>query len=81
MVFQAIDDWESRGAGNAAVLVVDRGSREVVAAVSSSGYFDELRSGLTESDELLLLRPPKLQLPLHIRLRLLEKYSFLHSFS
>ena len=45
IAWQLVSSWESRGAGNAAVLVVDRASWEVVAAVSSTDYFDDLHAG------------------------------------
>jgi penicillin-binding protein 1C len=42
---RAVEEAADRGAGNAAILVVERGSWEVRAAVSSTGYFDERRAG------------------------------------
>lgn len=36
----AVADWETLGAGNAAVMVVDRRTREVLACVGSTGFFD-----------------------------------------
>jgi len=45
LAWRAVRDASDRGAGNAAVLVVDRRSWEVVAAVSSTGYFDAERAG------------------------------------
>ena len=36
---------ESRGAGNAGVLIVDRHSNEVRAVVGSTGYFDAKHAG------------------------------------
>ncbi|MCP4685850.1 MAG: glycosyl transferase, partial [bacterium] len=43
--WDAVHRLERRGAGNAAVLVVDRGSWEVVAAVGSTDYFDPDHAG------------------------------------
>lgn len=40
-----VERWEGRGAGNSALIVVEPRSREVIAAVGSSGYFDRERSG------------------------------------
>jgi penicillin-binding protein 1C len=37
--------WEGRGAGNAAVIVLDPSTREVLAWVASAGYFDDRRAG------------------------------------
>lgn len=45
LAHDAVDQWTARGAGNAAVVVVDRASNEVVAYVGSTDYFDEARSG------------------------------------
>jgi penicillin-binding protein 1C len=45
LAFQAVADAADRGAGNAAVLVVERGSWRVAAAVGSTGYFDAGRAG------------------------------------
>ncbi len=45
MAWEAVRRWEGRGAGNAAVLVVDRQSWEVLAAVSSTDYFDDTYAG------------------------------------
>ncbi|MCP3957750.1 MAG: glycosyl transferase [bacterium] len=44
-VFERLEQWRSRGAGNAAVVVLDRESREVLAWVGSSGYFDDRGAG------------------------------------
>lgn len=41
----AVAQWDDRGAGNAAVMVVDRRSREVLACVGSTGFFDGFRRG------------------------------------
>ena len=46
-----IASWENRGAGNAAVIVVARGTREVLASVGSTGYFDAPRSGAIDFTE------------------------------
>ncbi len=43
--WDAVRRLERRGAGNAAVLVVDRGSWEVIAAVGSTDYFDPDHAG------------------------------------
>lgn len=40
-----VEEWTSRGAGNAAVLVVDLEDLSVRAAVGSSDYFDDRRAG------------------------------------
>ena len=45
LAFRAVAAWEARGARNAAAIVVDRGTREVLAWVGSTDYFDEGRSG------------------------------------
>lgn len=45
LVREAVLRWQKRGAGNAALLVVDRETWEVRAAVSSIGYFDEDNAG------------------------------------
>ena len=42
---QTVRDLESRGVGNAAVLVLDRNTNAVRAAVGSAGYFDTRRAG------------------------------------
>ena len=42
---EAVADWDDRGAGNAAVMVVDRRTREVLACVASTGFFDGTRRG------------------------------------
>lgn len=44
-VFERLSGWSGRGAGNAAVVVLDRASREVLAWVGSGGYFDDRRAG------------------------------------
>ena len=41
----AVADWDDRGAGNAAVMVLDRRTREVLACVGSAGFFDGPRRG------------------------------------
>jgi len=43
--WRAVADAADRGAGNAAVLVVERDGWRVRAAVGSTGYFDERRAG------------------------------------
>ena len=45
LAFQAVADSADRGAGNAAVLIVDRASWQVLAAVGSTGYFDPRHAG------------------------------------
>jgi penicillin-binding protein 1C len=56
LAFRTVRDASDRGAGNAAVLVVDRSRWEVVAAVSSTGYFDADHAGAI--DYLRLERSP-----------------------
>jgi penicillin-binding protein 1C len=43
--FKALESWEGQGAGNAAVVVVDRASNEVLAWVGSREYFDPAHAG------------------------------------
>ncbi len=50
-----VNEWQRLGAGNAAVLVVERASGEVLAAVSSTGYFDAEHAGAID-----YLRVPRL---------------------
>ncbi|HVT57479.1 MAG TPA: transglycosylase domain-containing protein [Thermoanaerobaculia bacterium] len=45
MTHRAVRDWESRGAGNASLLVLDLARREVLAWVGSTGYFDAADHG------------------------------------
>jgi len=45
MTYKAIGAWESQGAGNAAVIVLDRRSSEVLAWVGSTDYFDPRHAG------------------------------------
>ena len=45
MTFEAVDSWDRRGAGNAAAIVVDNATREVIAWVGSTDYFDERHAG------------------------------------
>ncbi len=45
LTWEALAEWERRGAGNAAVLVVDTESWEVRAAVGSADYFDQRHAG------------------------------------
>jgi len=45
MVADALGELEERGAGNAAVIVVERGTNRVVAWVGSAGYFDARHAG------------------------------------
>lgn len=42
---RAVAEASDRGAGNAAAIVVERGSWRVLAAVGSTGYFDRERAG------------------------------------
>ncbi len=56
LAYRAVADAADRGAGNAAVMVVDRATWNVVAAVSSTGYFDDRRAGAI--DYLRLERSP-----------------------
>ncbi len=44
-VLQAQRAWEREGAGNAAVLVLDRGTNDVRAWVGSAEYFDDAHAG------------------------------------
>ena len=46
--FAAVQEWRARGAGNAAVIVVDRTSNEVLAWVGSTGYFDHDEAGAVD---------------------------------
>jgi penicillin-binding protein 1C len=43
--FKALESWRSEGAGNGAVIVLDRSTNEVLAWVGSGDYFDEVHSG------------------------------------
>ena len=45
IAYKAIQAWEGQGAGNAAVLVVDRETNDVRAYVGSTGYFDADHAG------------------------------------
>src|SRR5207249_2330375 len=45
MVADALAELEERGAGNAAAIVVERGTNRVVAWVGSAGYFDARHAG------------------------------------
>ncbi|MCB9763091.1 MAG: transglycosylase domain-containing protein [Alphaproteobacteria bacterium] len=45
IVGRRVRGWAARGVGQAAVMVVDRATGEVLAAVSSVDYFDEQASG------------------------------------
>lgn len=45
MTDRAVRGWADRGAGNAAVIVIDLQSREVRAWVGSAGYFSEHQAG------------------------------------
>ncbi|RPI25504.1 MAG: glycosyl transferase [Acidobacteria bacterium] len=45
IVFKSLKQWENQGARNAAVIVVDPGSREVLAWVGSRDYFDGAHAG------------------------------------
>ncbi len=56
LAWRTVRDASDRGAGNAAVLVVDRARWEVLAAVSSTGYFDSEHAGAI--DYLRLERSP-----------------------
>lgn len=40
-----VDAWSVSGARNAAVMVIDAGTREVIASVGSTDYFDRARHG------------------------------------
>jgi penicillin-binding protein 1C len=42
---RAVWAWDELGSGNAAVMVVDRASRQVLASVGSAGYFDTAHAG------------------------------------
>ncbi len=56
LAWRTVRDAADRGAGNAAVMVVDRQSWRVIAAVSSTGYFDADHAGAI--DYLRLERSP-----------------------
>ena len=56
LAWRTVRDASDRGAGNASVLVVDRERWEVLAAVSSTGYFDADHAGAI--DYLRLERSP-----------------------
>lgn len=45
LVAGALPGWEPSGAGNGAMIVVERSSMEVLALVGSSGYFDKKHAG------------------------------------
>jgi penicillin-binding protein 1C len=45
MAYTAVKDWERRGAGNAAVIVLERPTNEVLAWVGSIDYFDPDHAG------------------------------------
>ncbi len=45
MAAAAVDEWRSRGAGNAAVILLDRKSNGVLAWVGSTDYFDRKSHG------------------------------------
>jgi len=45
LTLKAVDEWDARGGRNAAAVVVDRDTSEVLAWVGSTDYFDEARSG------------------------------------
>lgn len=45
LAWKAVDEAADRGAGNAAVMVVERDGWKVAAAVGSTGYFDATRAG------------------------------------
>jgi penicillin-binding protein 1C len=45
VVADAVFDWARQGAGNAAVMVVDARTREVLACVGSAGFFDGTHRG------------------------------------
>ncbi|MCP4899226.1 MAG: glycosyl transferase, partial [bacterium] len=42
---EAVDSWDHRGAGNGAVIVLDRKTREVLAWIGSTDYFDDNHAG------------------------------------
>ena len=45
MAYSAVRGWEKQGAGNAAVIVLERPSNEVLAWVGSTDYFDPSHAG------------------------------------
>jgi penicillin-binding protein 1C len=45
MAADAVSEWDDLGAGNAAVMVLDPRTREVLACVASTGFFDGSRRG------------------------------------
>jgi penicillin-binding protein 1C len=55
-------NWESRGAGNVALMVLDPQTREVLASIGSTGYFDDRHAGAIDYTRVLrspgsLLKP------------------------
>jgi penicillin-binding protein 1C len=45
MTFDAVESWDQRGAGNAAAIVLDTTTREVISWVGSTDYFDDRHAG------------------------------------
>jgi penicillin-binding protein 1C len=45
ILYEAVQSWESRGAGNAAAVVIDLPTMQVLADVGSTGYFDAAHRG------------------------------------
>jgi penicillin-binding protein 1C len=45
MTFKALETWRPEGAGNGAVIVLDRDTNEILAWVGSSDYFDANNAG------------------------------------
>ena len=45
MALRAVEAWEGQGAGNASVIVLERASRDVLAWVGSTDYFDARHAG------------------------------------
>ena len=45
IAYKSVEAWQSQGARNAAVIVVDRATNEVRAAVGSTGYFERAHAG------------------------------------
>lgn len=45
MAWKSVKSWEKYGAGNAAAIVLDRNTNEVLAWIGSTDYFDEKHAG------------------------------------
>lgn len=51
IVYESLRGWESQGAGNAAAVVLDRRTNEVLAWVGSGDYFDAAHAGAIDYTE------------------------------